>query len=48
MKSTKKRIDLDWNKLVGFNQVKTSAKQNAKAALAAKIGGKVGAKPPAD
>jgi hypothetical protein len=50
MKSTKKRIELDWNKLVGFNQV-TSAKsgatsQAAKASLGAKIGAKVGVKGP--
>ncbi len=48
MKSTKKRIDLNWNKLVGFNQVASAqsgtTKQAAKAALGAKIGGKVGVK----
>jgi len=48
MKSTKKRIDLNWNKLVGFNQVSSvqsgATKQAVKAALGAKIGGKVGTK----
>jgi hypothetical protein len=49
MKSTKKRIELDWNKLTGFNQVsKTQSgagKRVAKAAIGAKIGAKVGVKP---
>jgi hypothetical protein len=49
MKSTKKRIDLDWKKLTGFNQVSSAqsdtGKRVAKAAIGAKIGGKVGVKP---
>jgi hypothetical protein len=46
MKSTTKRIGLDWSKLLGFSQVKSA--QTDKAAMAAigvKIGGKVGIKP---
>jgi hypothetical protein len=44
MKTTNKRITLNWSQLIGFNQVqsqhgKQAAKQ-AKAILAAKIGGK--------
>ena len=56
MKSTSKRINLDWAKLMGFNQVQSVqselANQAAKKALGAKIGGKVGVKgggpPPAE
>jgi hypothetical protein len=48
MKSTNKRINLDWNKLMGFNQV-ASAKSGAgkkvgRAAIGAKVGAKVGVK----
>ncbi len=50
MKSTTKRINLNWNKLVGFNQVQ-SAKKNinekgARAMIGAKVGGKL--PPPAE
>jgi hypothetical protein len=48
MKSTNKRIQLDWAKLMGFNQVTTAQttenKKAFRAALGAKIGGKVGTK----
>ena len=48
MKSTKKRIDLNWNKLVGFNQISSAQSvannQASKKALGAKIGAKVGVK----
>lgn len=49
MKSTNKRVTLDWSKLLGFNQVK-SAQADCKSKLAqamigAKIGGKTGVKP---
>jgi hypothetical protein len=46
MKSTNKRVELDWAKLMGFNQVK-SAKGKAKsmAVIGSKIGAKVGGKP---
>jgi hypothetical protein len=43
MKTSNKKLTLDWNHLVGFNQVRTQGKQGvkrAKAVLAAKIGGK--------
>ncbi|HYG24148.1 MAG TPA: hypothetical protein VEH04_15320 [Verrucomicrobiae bacterium] len=45
MKSTQKRVDLDWSKLFGFNQVK-SAKNTpeARAIIGGKIGAKVGGK----
>lgn len=42
MKSNKKRIELNWDKLVGFNQVRALPKKQAKAALSAKIGVKGG------
>jgi len=49
MKSTTKRIKLDWNKLFGFNQVKSVQGEpntkRAKAMIGAKIGGKPGLKP---
>jgi hypothetical protein len=45
MKSTTKRIHLDWNKLVGFNQVQSAKTTDERAALAI-IGAKVGGKPP--
>jgi hypothetical protein len=49
MKSTKKRINLDWNKLTGFNQVSSAqagaGKKVGKAAIGAKVGAKVGVKP---
>ena len=46
MKSTKKRIELDWSKLLGFNQIKVAKGQRkaAKAMIGAKIGAKVGLK----
>ena len=48
MKSTKKRINLDWNKLTGFNQVSSAqsgaGKKVGKAAIGAKVGAKVGLK----
>jgi hypothetical protein len=44
MKTSNKRINLDWSRLVGFNQVPSQedaqATKRAKAILAAKIGGK--------
>jgi hypothetical protein len=50
MKSTTKRIKLDWSKLVGFNQVKSFQagvdKSRARAAIGVKAGAKVGGKPP--
>ena len=50
MKSTKKRINLDWNKLMGFNQVASAqadaGKKVGRAAIGAKIGAKAGVKPP--
>jgi len=56
MKSTKKRINLDWNKLMGFNQVSSAqadaGKKVGRAAIGAKIGAKAGVKgggpPPAE
>lgn len=45
MKSTNKRVHLDWNKLVGFNQVQSVKTTDERAALAV-IGAKVGGKPP--
>ena len=49
MKSTTKRIKLDWNKLFGFNQVKSAQAEpntrQAKAMIGAKIGAKPGMKP---
>ncbi len=46
MKSTNKRIDLDWAKLMGFNQVKSAkGKAPCTATIGAKIGVKVGLKP---
>jgi hypothetical protein len=48
MKSTNKRINLDWNKLMGFNQVASAqsgaGKKVARAAIGAKVGAKVGTK----
>jgi len=48
MKSTK-RVELDWSKLFGFNQVQPARgelkSKFAKATLSAKIGGKPGLKP---
>jgi hypothetical protein len=48
MKSTNKRVELNWTKLLGFNQVKsaqgvTDAK-SSRAIIGAKVGGKVGSK----
>lgn len=49
MKSTSKRVNLDWNKLLGFNQVKSAQAEckskSAQAMIGAKIGGKAGVKP---
>jgi hypothetical protein len=48
MKSTNKRINLDWAKLMGFNQVSSvqadAGKQVGRAAIGAKIGVKAGVK----
>ena len=48
MKSTKKRIELDWSQLFGFNQVKSAQAsyktKSARAMIGGKIGGKVGTK----
>lgn len=46
MKSTTKRINLDWNKLVGFNQVQAAKNTANKKASMAMIGAKVGGKVP--
>jgi hypothetical protein len=46
MKSTTKRIELDWKKLVGFNQVQSAKKDAGNRAARAAIGAKVGGKPP--
>jgi hypothetical protein len=52
MKSTNKRIDLDWSKLMGFKQVKSaqtdSGNKLARAAIGVKLGVKAGIKPPAE
>jgi hypothetical protein len=46
MKSTNKRVVLDWAKLMGFNQVKSAkGKAQRMAMVGAKIGVKVGLKP---
>jgi hypothetical protein len=49
MKSTNKRVELNWGKLYGFNQVKSVQgelkSKSAKAVIGAKIGAKVGGKP---
>lgn len=42
MKTTNKRVKLDWSRLVGFNQVRSRQSKQAKSVLAAKIGGKPG------
>lgn len=51
MKSTNKRVKLDWSKMLGFNQVKSprrnSGSSEAKAIVGAKIGTKGGGTPPA-
>ncbi len=48
MKSTNKRIELNWTKLLGFNQVKSaqgvSNAINSRAMIGAKVGGKIGVK----
>ena len=44
MKSTNKRIELDWSKLMGFKQVKTSQSGAGKSAARAAIGVKLGVK----
>lgn len=50
MKSTNKRIALDWGKLLGFDQVKSAQASlgscEAKALVGAKIGTKAGTKGP--
>jgi hypothetical protein len=47
MKSIKKRIELDWSKLFGFNQVKSAQNTpEARALIGGKIGAKVGGKLP--
>ena len=43
MKSATKRVELNWGKLLGFNQVHSRQNKQAKAVLAAKIGAKPGA-----
>ena len=49
MKSTTKRIALDWTRLFGFNQVKSAQAEckskSAQAMIGAKIGSKAGVKP---
>lgn len=49
MKSTTKRIKLDWSKLLGFSQVKSVQaaphSRQARAMIGAKIGLKPGVKP---
>jgi hypothetical protein len=48
MKATNKKIELDWNKLLGFNQVKAAQAQTdaerSRAIISSKVGVKVGAK----
>jgi len=48
MKSTNKRVTLDWSKLFGFNQVKSAQGDHstkcARAIIRAKIGQKAGIK----
>jgi hypothetical protein len=48
MKSTTKRIELNWSKLFGFNQVKTTQAghktKSGQAMIGSKIGSKVGSK----
>lgn len=48
MKTTHKRIELDWTKLLGFNQVKTAQTQpdskNSRSLIGSRIGVKVGSK----
>lgn len=47
MKSTTKRVQLNWSKLLGFSQVKSSPScESARAAIGVKLGVKVGVKPP--
>jgi hypothetical protein len=50
MKSTTKRIGLDWSKLLGFSQVKSaqgnSANKVTRTAIGVKVGVKAGIKPP--
>ena len=48
MKKTDKRIELNWGKLLGFNQVKTNqgrGSKNSRAMVGAKVGAKLGFKP---
>ncbi|HEX4266226.1 MAG TPA: hypothetical protein VH597_17955 [Verrucomicrobiae bacterium] len=42
MKTSNKRVKLDWSRLIGFNQVRSQQSEKAKKMLAAKIGGKGG------
>ena len=44
MKSTTKRIKLDWGNLLGFEQVKSAQNNRQSAEARAIIGGKIGAK----
>ena len=48
MKTTTKRIELDWTKLLGFNQVKSAKNQPdgkcSRAMIGAKVGNKVGSR----
>jgi hypothetical protein len=48
MKSTNKRIELNWSKLLGFNQVKSAQgapnAKSSRAMIGAKVGGKAGVK----
>jgi hypothetical protein len=48
MKSTTKRVALNWSKLLGFSQIKSvqSSSEAARAAIGVKLGVKVGVKPP--
>ena len=45
MKKTSKRIELDWTKLLGFNQVKSAQEQPDSESSRMLIGAKVGGKP---
>jgi len=45
MKSTNKRIELNWSKMLGFNQVKSAQNQPREKSSRAMIGAKIGGKP---
>ena len=45
MKSTTKRVKLDWSKLFGFNQVKSVQREPHTRRAKAMIGAKIGLKP---